>query len=242
MNTRSAAALPSSSATHPGAVRTRNEDSLVDRPELGLWAVADGAGGHGSGDVASQAIAAALQGIPSRLSAPELLATVRATLADVHADLQRRASQAGVDRIMASTVAVALARDGHFACLWAGDSRIYLMRAGELRRLTRDHSLVQQLIDEGRLTPEQAETDPRGNIILRAIGGGGDLELDKVSGRLEHGDLLMLCTDGVFKTLAEPDLAALLATGMPAREIIDRAVALGARDNVTVVLVGGPLA
>jgi protein phosphatase/serine/threonine-protein phosphatase Stp1 len=240
MSERSVPVLPSSAATHPGAVRIRNEDSLVDRPELGLWAVADGAGGHGSGDVASQAIAAALQGISSCLSAPELLATVRATLADVHADLQRRASQAGVDRIMASTVAVALVRDGHFACLWAGDSRIYLVRGGGLRRLTRDHSLVQQLIDEGRLTPDQAETDPRGNIILRAIGGSGDLELEKVSGRLELGDQLMLCTDGVFKTLAEPDLAALLATGTSAREIIDRAVALGARDNVTVVLVGDP--
>jgi protein phosphatase/serine/threonine-protein phosphatase Stp1 len=135
---------------------------------------------------------------------------------------------------------VALVRGGHFACLWAGDSRIYLVRGGGLRRLTRDHSLVQQLIDEGRLTPDQAETDPRGNIILRAIGGSGDLELEKVSGRLELGDQLMLCTDGVFKTLAEPDLAALLATGTSAREIIDRAVALGARDNVTVVLVGDP--
>ncbi len=239
MNQRTDHVLPSSSATHPGAVRTRNEDSLVDRPELGLWAVADGAGGHGSGDVASQAIAAAMEALPGRLSAQQLLATVRASLTDVHADLQRRAQAAGDDRIMASTVAVAMARGGHYACLWAGDSRIYLLRGGELQRLTRDHSLVQQLIDEGRLTPEQAETDPRGNIILRAIGGGGDLELEKVSGRLETGDRLLLCTDGLFKTLAERDLAAMVATGAPAKDIVARAVLRGARDNVTVVLVGG---
>jgi serine/threonine protein phosphatase Stp1 len=240
MDRRSGSELVSSAATHPGAVRIRNEDSLVDRPQLGLWAVADGAGGHGSGDVASQAIALALGQLVSPQRASALQPVVRSTLADVHADLHRRARALGVGRIMASTVAVALAGGGRYACLWAGDSRIYLVRGTELRRLTRDHSLVQQLVDEGRLEPELAESDPRANIILRAVGADGDLELDDVSGPMDADDRLLLCTDGVFKAVPEAELARMAASGASAATIVARAVARGARDNVTVVLVGGP--
>jgi serine/threonine-protein phosphatase Stp1 len=239
MDRRALTDLQSSAATHPGAVRLRNEDSLVDRPDLGLWAVADGAGGHGSGDVASQAIARALDLLVSPHRASALLPEVRSTLADVHKELHRRARSLGGDRIVASTVAVAMAGQGHYSCLWAGDSRIYLARRKELRRLTRDHSLVQRLVDEGSLSPELAELDPRANVILRAVGAEGDLELEDVSGEMDEGDRLVLCTDGVFKAMPEDELARMVATGASAAAIVSRAVARGARDNVTVVLVGG---
>ena len=165
--------LLSDAATHPGTVRKRNEDSLVHRPEIGLWAVADGAGGHGAGDVASQAVAAALDAIPAGLSAAEILAQVRLRLADVHADLQQQAAAAGPDRIIATTVVVMLARHGHFACLWAGDSRAYLLRGGAFQRLTKDHSLVQEMVDVGTLNEAEAEAHPQANVILRAVGAAG---------------------------------------------------------------------
>ncbi len=227
----------SSAASHQGAVRTRNEDMVVHRPDLGLWAVADGAGGHGAGDVASQAVAAALESIPPGLSAAEILAQVRLRLAAVHESLQREAESRGPNTIIATTVVVVLARGGHFACLWAGDSRAYLLRGGAMERVSRDHSLVQQLVDEGSLAAEDAESHPQANVILRAVGGGGALELDKVSGRLLAGDRLLLCSDGLFKAMAESDIAAAVAAGQDAEALVTEAVARGARDNVSAVVV-----
>ena len=123
--------LISSAATHPGRKRSRNEDRLVARPDLGLWAVADGAGGHGAGDVASAAIADALMAIPPGLSAAEMLAQLRLRLSAVNAELRHRALDRG--GIIASTVVVLLLRGDHYAALWAGDSRIYLLRQGAQR-------------------------------------------------------------------------------------------------------------
>lgn len=227
----------SSAATHPGAVRPRNEDNLVDRPDLGLWAVADGAGGHGSGDVASTAIAESLGSIPPGLSAAEMLAQVRLRLTAVHAELQARAVARGQGGVIASTIVVLLVRGTHFAALWAGDSRIYLLRGGQLHRITHDHSLVQEMVDAGTLSAEQAERHPQANVITRAVGAEGPLELDKVADRLHPGDRFMLCSDGVFKELAEAEIAAHLARGAGAGEMVERAVAAGGRDNVTVVVV-----
>jgi protein phosphatase/serine/threonine-protein phosphatase Stp1 len=224
-----------SAASHPGVVRQRNEDSLVNRPDLGLWAVADGAGGHGAGDVASQAIAEALESIPPGLSGAEILAQLRRRLADVHSRLQARMEGSG--GISASTVAILLLRGEDYAALWAGDSRIYLLRDGVLSRVTHDHSLVQELVDAGILSEAEAESHPQANVITRAVGAHGDLELDKTHGRLLPRDRFLLCSDGLFKELPEVDIAALLADGADAAEMVRRAVEAGGRDNVTVVTV-----
>jgi protein phosphatase/serine/threonine-protein phosphatase Stp1 len=229
--------LISHAATHPGAVRPRNEDALLDRPDIGLWAVADGAGGHGAGDVASAAIVAALGTIAPGLPAAELLAQVRLKLAAVHQDLQEEAARRGPGRILASTVVVMLARGEHFAMLWAGDSRGYLMRAGTLARVTRDHSLVQELVDQGTLSEDEAESHPQANVITRAVGAQGELELDKVSGRIIEGDRYLLCTDGLFKTMSEAEIGAMVGAGGDAQAIVTEAVGRGARDNVSAIAV-----
>lgn len=227
--------LTSHAATHEGAVRPRNEDALLERPELGLWVIADGAGGHGAGDVASAAIVAAMGAIPPGLSAAELLAQVRLRLTAVHGELQEEAARRGPGRILASTVVVMLARGEHFAMLWAGDSRGYLLRAGVLTRVTRDHSLVQELVDQGTLREEDAESHPQANVITRAIGAHGELELDKISGRIAEGDRFLLCTDGLFKTMSEAEIAGMLAAGADAQAIVTEAVGRGARDNVSAI-------
>jgi protein phosphatase/serine/threonine-protein phosphatase Stp1 len=224
-----------SAATHPGAVRSRNEDSLVNRADLGLWAVADGAGGHGAGDVASSAIREALDNIPPGLTAAEMLAQVRLRLAGVHAALQDHGAARG--GMVASTVVVLLLRGGHYAALWAGDSRIYLLRDGALLRLTHDHSLVQELVDSGALTEAEAEAHPQANVITRALGAPGELLLDKAAGRVQAADRFLLCSDGVFKELPEAAIAGLMATGADAAAVVESAVAAGGRDNVSVVLV-----
>ncbi|HET6196607.1 MAG TPA: protein phosphatase 2C domain-containing protein [Acetobacteraceae bacterium] len=226
--------------THPGARRTHNEDAFVDRPDVGVWAVADGAGGHAAGEVASSMIADALQAIPTGLSASQLLAQVRLAIDQTHTALREEAARRGPDVLVASTVVIMLARGDHFACLWAGDSRAYLLREGTLRQITRDHSLVQELLEAGAIGPEEAVNHPRGNVITRAVGAELDeVELDKVSDRLLAGDRFLLCSDGLCKTLPDSVLASLLATigETSPQAVIDAALAQEASDNVTAVIV-----
>lgn len=223
--------------SHPGAVRTHNEDAFVDRPDLGLWAVADGAGGHDAGEIASGMLKEVLDTIPPGLSASELLAQVRLRVADVHQALRDEAEKRGPRSIIASTLVVLLARDGHFACLWAGDSRVYLLRNGTLAQVTRDHSLVQELVDAGTISADEADGHPRANVITRAVGAAETLELDKVSNRLAAGDRFLLCSDGLNKTLSDAELATLLADPGPADRLVDEALTRRATDNITVVAV-----
>jgi serine/threonine protein phosphatase Stp1 len=142
--------------------------------------------------------------------------------------------------VIASTVVVLIARHGHFACLWAGDSRAYLLRDGALARVTRDHSLVQELVDGGQITDAEAEHHPRANVITRAVGAEADMvELDKVTGRLTGGDRFLLCSDGLSKELSDPEMADILRADGPetaAERLVEAALARHARDNVTAVV------
>jgi len=229
--------LVSRAFSHCGTVRKRNEDAYVDRGDIGVWAVADGAGGHGAGDVASAAVAAALVDLPTGLSAAEALAQVRVRLAAVHADLQERAAASTTGTIPATTVVVLLAEGDHFACLWAGDSRAYLLRDRTLCQMTRDHSVVQELVDAGSLAPEDAAGHPQANVITRAIGSQERLELDKVSGEIVPGDVLLLCTDGLSKALSDNEIERLLCAGLGPQQLIEHALQAGARDNATALIV-----
>jgi protein phosphatase/serine/threonine-protein phosphatase Stp1 len=228
-------------ATHPGTVRSHNEDALVDRSDIGLWAVADGAGGHEAGEIASGMIAQTLAAIPAGLSPAELLAQVRQRIAATHAALREIAQQRGPAALVASTIVVLLAREDHFACLWAGDSRLYLLRNGMLQLVSRDHSLVQEMVDTGQIAAEDAESHPRANVITRAIGAITDsIDLDKSTGQLCGGDRFLLCSDGLSKALDDAEIGDWLGrdTGMGAADaLIAAALVHGASDNVTAVAV-----
>ncbi len=228
-------------STHAGTKRKHNEDTFVDRPDLGIWAVADGAGGHQAGEVASGMIAEALGAIPANLGAAELLAAVRASIEQTHLALREEAARRGGNTMIASTIVAFLAHGDHFACLWAGDSRAYLLRDGEIQQITTDHSLVQELVDAGTISAEDAESHPHANIITRAVGADLDaLVLEKVSGRLETGDRFLLCSDGLCKTVPLPRLTELLrdANGSPPPDqLIAEALALNVTDNVTAVTI-----
>lgn len=227
------------SASHEGTVRTRNEDNCVNRPDLGLWAVADGAGGHQAGDVASRVVAESLVGVPAGLGAAQALAEVRLRVGRAHEELTAEAARRGGDAMLASTVVVLLLRGDHYACLWAGDSRAYLLRGGRLVQVTHDHSLVQQLLDAGEITADEAASHPWSNVITRAVGAGEDaFALDKVTDRLRPGDRFLLCSDGLFKTVPEAQLTLLLADGQaPVERLVGAALERRADDNVTAVTV-----
>ena len=165
---------------------------------------------------------------------------MRLAIEQTHAALREEAARRGPDVMVASTVVVMLARGDHFACLWAGDSRAYLLRGGVLRQITRDHSLVQELLEAGAIGPDEATNHPRGNVITRAVGAELDeFVLDKVSDRLVPGDRFLLCSDGLCKTLPDDELATLLGAidGVPPQALIDAALAANVSDNVTAVAV-----
>lgn len=226
-------------ATHAGTVRAHNEDAFLNRPDLGLWAVADGAGGHMAGDVASRVVIEALDSIPPDLNAGEVLAQLRLRVAGAHAQLREDAAERGAGAMIATTLVVLVARQDHFACLWAGDSRAYLLRGGALSRITRDHSLVQEMVDAGAITEAQADGHPQANVITRAVGAMDEaMELDKIIGQLLPGDRFLLCSDGLCKVLDDAAIIAVLAGAedAPAERLVAAALARMAGDNVTVVM------
>lgn len=230
----------SAARTHVGTVRRRNEDAVLERAEIGLWAVADGAGGHERGDYASSRIIMALRHLDPGLSGPSLVEEVKGSLAEVNREVRAKAATIGPNALIGSTVAVLLIGDEQSCCLWAGDSRLYRMRAGQLRQLSRDQSHVQDLVDRGEILPEAAPAHPMANIVTNLIGAFDQLVLEERRDRLQPGDILLLCSDGLSSALSDAEIADIL-TGCPiaatADRLIERALDQGARDNVSAVVV-----
>jgi protein phosphatase len=229
--------LRAGSATDVGLKRQRNEDSVLMRPEAGLWAVADGMGGHGGGDVASRMAVDSLARFVEGETAAERLATLeRAVIAANNA--MRAYAKAHGRAVMGTTLVALLASQEHFAVLWCGDSRAYLLRGGILRQLTRDHSETQDLVDRGVLDPAEAKTWPRRSVLTRALGATEHPLLDLVSDRLEPGDAILLCSDGLTNHCEDSDIAEALA-GEDPQAVCDALIALtlarGASDNVSAV-------
>jgi serine/threonine protein phosphatase PrpC len=227
----------SAAATHVGTVRTLNEDAWLDRPDLGLWAVADGMGGHEGGEVASAAVVDALDTVSSFATAYAFRDAVAQALIEANSKLVDLSADRGT---MGSTVVSLLAHEAHYACLWAGDSRAYLYRAGALKRLTRDHSLVQEMVDAGAISEESARRHPRSNVITRAVGAGEQLEVESVFGPIQAGDRFLLCSDGLTAVVTDREIAEHMIRApleAAAERLLDQALARGAPDNVTLVLV-----
>jgi serine/threonine protein phosphatase PrpC len=230
----------SGAATHVGCVRKLNEDAYLDRSDMGLWAVADGMGGHDAGDYASQLTTAALSQVNGFPSAPTFLASVKGTLKAANAELRREAASRGAGRIIASTVVSLLIYGQHYACVWAGDSRLYLLRDETLRQISRDHSHVQEMVDAQLLTPAEARKHPYSNVVTRAVGAADDLDLETCHDRIRAGDLFLLCSDGLYKDHEDDDIRAILMRESlfdAPHALIESALERGASDNVTVVVV-----
>ncbi len=235
--TDAARKFESGAATDVGKVRLENEDAYLVRPESGVFAVADGMGGHDAGALASAVVIDSLSKIAEPASVAELLSRCREKLADANDRLLEIADKRGV--VIGATVAALLAHAGYYACVWSGDSRIYLVRRGAIRQLTRDHTEVAELIAEGVLTPEEARSWPRRNVITRAIGVYHELELEVAEGVLEKDDVFVICSDGLTTHVSDEEILHAARLGAP-QGACDRLVALtierGAIDNVTVVI------
>lgn len=223
----------SASCSHVGRVRTINEDACLDQPERGLWAVADGMGGHTLGDVASKMVIDALARMPAAATD-----AVQASIGEVNRRLVTEAAMRDV-QVIGSTVVVLLASGSRCVCLWAGDSRIYLYRAGVLQQLTRDHSHVEELVSRGLLSPAEASRHPGHNLITRAVGVADALALEESDTEVSAGDMFLLCSDGLSNEVSAQQIATVLARQdcrLAAERLVELALDHGGRDNVTVVV------
>lgn len=226
----------SAARTDVGLVRSRNEDAYLTQPQRGLWAVADGMGGHAFGDFASGAVVDALAGLAPAATLSGFIESARAQLTRVNATLRHEARVRQVP-VIGSTVVALLACGMEAACLWAGDSRIYLWRQGRLQQLTRDHSQLEALKEQGA---DLALVAASPNMITRAVGAADSIAFDVTTLAVRDGDVFLLCSDGLSTPVEEAAIAAVLASGdcaAAANELVALAMANGGRDNITAVVV-----
>ena len=229
-----------------GRVRRNNEDAIGFDADAGVAVLADGMGGLDAGEVASRiAVDTVLEGLSDGVafSAPVLTAAI----ADANRAVLARSVERGVE--MGTTVVTwLLTEQGQCLIGHVGDSRAYRFRSGILRRLTRDHSVVQQMIDDGLLNEAEAETSPNRNVITRALGLTGQVDVDVRSWVHTAGDVYLLCSDGLTDMVAEVDIQAILGdVGAPtgtedslqavAAALVDRANEAGGHDNISVMLI-----
>jgi serine/threonine protein phosphatase PrpC len=218
--------------------RSNNEDAVFGSPRL--VAVADGVGGAATGEVASRLAVSKMMGLDSRRLSGSLEELLRSAVFDANEAVGFAATYHPRHVGMATTItAVALSNESSYVVANVGDSRAYLMREGTLLRLTRDDSLVQQLVDQGSVTEEEARSHPQRSVVLKVL-NGDEQEFSPVQTfEALAGDRLLLCSDGVTDYLTDPQVAAILQSGdvpVAARALVDAALDNGGRDNVSAVL------
>lgn len=223
--------------THVGLRRDHNEDTYCAEPQIGLWLVADGMGGHDLGEVAS-AIArdTVKEQCQAGKSLPEAVQAAAERIVDMSRDRQSAMP-------MGTTLVAAQLKDEQYEVAWVGDSRVYHWN-GELKQITSDHSYVQELVDQGAISAEQAKTHPHRNVVTQALGvtEPSSLRIDTVSGQLASGEMLLLCSDGLTEEVDDEYIAYVLAQQLDPQETVDHLILAaldhGGSDNVTVLLVG----
>lgn len=222
--------------THVGLVRERNEDSILTDPTGALWAVADGMGGHGNGDVASDIVIDRVSTAPDGGEPLQILVDLLTEANDV---IHAMAADRGV--VMGATVVALMIENAVGYLAWVGDSRAYLMRNGRLRLLTRDHTVIQTLVEQGAIRPDQARHHAEANVVTRAVGAEPELEVDTVTVPFLAGDRILLCSDGLTGPVGDQQIEAHLgAADAPedaCRRLIRAALDSGGPDNVSAIAI-----
>lgn len=223
--------------THIGKVRNCNEDFFIVLPDKGLWIVADGMGGYEAGEIASKIAVNSV--VKSVISGASLIEAIQ----NAHKEILKFSQKNKVPR-MGCTIVVLKIQNNHYEIAWVGDSRAYKWNGKELTLLTKDHSLVQELIDSGSLTIEEARKHPHRNIVTRALGVNKTVKVDVTCGQLKEGDSFLLCTDGLTGEIGDHEIAKILSLGRSPKEtcelLVNSVLNKNASDNITVVIVGQP--
>jgi serine/threonine protein phosphatase PrpC len=230
----------SSATTHVGMVRKVNQDSFAERTDIGVWAVADGMGGHEAGEIASKTVTDQIKNLPANGNIVEMLDAVQQSIMSANLQLTQQAAAYDSQRVPGSTVVVLIINGDQGAIVWAGDSRIYRRRDHVVTQLTRDHSHVQDLVEQGVILESEAESHPMANVITRAVGISEPLELESKWIDVRADDQFLLCSDGLSRLVNNEELATMMDnrdSGEVTQSLLHTALVRGARDNVTLICV-----
>lgn len=228
--------------TDVGKVRQVNEDAIIAKPEIGLWAVADGMGGHQVGDVASSKIVTALDAVTPHDLLSDYVDAVENSLLEVNQHMLEYAQIMFEEGTIGSTLVALIIKGRIGVCLWVGDSRLYRFRNHQLQQLSRDHSQLEEMIELGLISKAEAENHPQRNVITRAVGVETPLYVDINLFSTQVGDIFLLCSDGLYNAVSEHDIIQALAlrdVEQTTSALMSTALANGAPDNVSVIIVQG---
>ena len=236
--------ITSAGRSDVGVIRSGNEDNYVVVPERGIFVVADGMGGHAAGEVASEMAVRYITrelGSPGDLGDEQVAERMRTAIRAANAAIFQRTLTELDKRGMGTTVTALVLHSARFLVGQVGDSRAYLLRDGALTQITKDHSYVQEQVDAGYLTPEQARSHPYSNVITRCVGANSDVVPDVYAGAVRLGDLFLLASDGLTGMLEDPELTKVLVADRTPQEKVDELIIEanrhGGLDNITAVLV-----
>ncbi len=230
----------SASRSSVGNVREVNEDACLDMPAQGLWVVADGMGGHSAGDVASQMLVGKLEGVATHDRFGDFVEDVEDRVLEVNSRLHSLSIRDEQPRVIGTTLAALLANGSYAVAMWVGDSRVYRLRDGEFEQITTDHSEVNEMVAQGKITAEEAEDHPSANIVTRAVGGLETVYVDLDLLELKDEDRFLICSDGLFKDVSTDEMKDMVGTGSCVEAcdaLVDTVLSREAPDNVTVVIV-----
>ncbi|WP_303901456.1 Stp1/IreP family PP2C-type Ser/Thr phosphatase [Thiohalomonas denitrificans] len=226
--------------TDPGLCRERNEDAVAWSTEQGWALVADGMGGHQAGEVASELVVATARELLDGRSSHDIKRLLRRAVTEANRRIHVRATVDEHHRGMGATVVLARFTPRRLVVAHVGDSRLYRLREGDLVQLTRDHSLVQELVDDGMLTAEEARHSPHRNVITRAVGHQRTVEVEVISHHSRPGDRILLCSDGLTDLVNDDGLAACLDSAAPpenvANALMELANQAGGNDNIAALV------
>jgi len=241
--------------TDPGKMRARNEDAIAVLPRLGVVVLADGMGGHNAGEIASGMATSFLINefdrllsekpvsiMPAEVAKEETERLLKQLITDVNLAIFQASESNPQYKGMGTTLVVAVFYDNRMMVAHIGDSRLYRLREGELTQLTKDHSLLQEWIDSGMITPEQALTAQHKNLVTRALGVDAAVEPEIHEHEVAVGDLFLLCSDGLYDMVLDEDIGMTLAglganLQLAAGQLIEQANDNGGKDNISVILV-----
>ncbi len=224
--------------TNVGLVRAANEDSILLRDDASLWSVADGMGGHRGGKWASEQVRDALGRVELSEDFDLNVQRIEEAVLSANAAIVKAGEKAGAH--MGTTVVILHVVRSKFVIFWAGDSRVYLCRQGQIYRLTTDHTQVQEMVDCGLITQDEARRHPEKHVLSRAVGVIPDLELDLIADNIEPHDMFVLCSDGVTTVVSDSEIGERMTRASPeavAKELLELVLSRGAPDNTSIIVV-----
>ena len=228
--------------TDTGHVRKKNEDSILLLPEESTWVVADGMGGHHAGDFASQTITQNMGLFKQQDALEDSILLMEENLINSNAIIRKRALKLGKNATIGSTVVSTYIWGKFIFAFWAGDSRLYRHRDGQLTRLTEDHSYVEELVKMGKIEAKDAESHPAANVVLKAVGIDDDIRVDFSYFEMLDDDIYIVCSDGLYKDLEESKISEIIQEtrddlSLLTQSLLSSSLDAGGSDNTSIITI-----